>query len=308
MAARRLWAALAIELCLYVALILLFLDPPSRVAALLLIPLAMLTLRAGLILISFALSESLPSAAPLEPSARMHMWVSECAAFFTFLTLIMRGPGRDRYVPDGVRSVESEKPLIILLHGLLCSGAVWRPIAAALADRTGCEVRTPSMPRITASLSTQVNDFAALLEECLNPARRRRVIVIGHSLGGLIARQAAMRYGERLGISRVICIGTPHDGSRLVRFGYSHIARDLRPRKAAALARDCSNRFDIINVHAEHDNLVIPAQSSRLCCARNIGISGCGHMALIYSREVFEILVREIALAQEATIPSSCFR
>ncbi len=303
MAAYRLWVELAIEVLVYVVLIIALVAPEDHATALLLIPVWMLAVRIALVLASFWLSEPLSTAAHLSPSARWRMWICESVALYRFQSLIMSGAGPDRFVPQAA----NEKPVIVLLHGIFCNGAIWRPLAAALADRTGCEVHTPSMPRVTASLATQVDDFAALLEAQSSSGARREVIVVGHSLGGLIAHRAAMRHGDRLGIVRLICIGTPHGGSEVARLSRTRIARDLRPN-SPALARARSNSIEVVNIFAEHDNLVVPAQSSRLCCARNIPIAGCGHMALIYSRKVFEILVQEVAREAEhaLTAVSDC--
>lgn len=298
MAARRLWLALAVELAAYIALILVFVPPSARSAVLAVIPGAMLVVRFGLVLISFALSEPLPTATRLRPLTRVRTWLDECIAFCRFLLLIMSGPGREVYTPHSTEGVH-DKRSIVLLHGIFCSGAIWRPIAAALAARTGCEVRTPTLPHLTAALSTQVEDFAALLEPLRDASGERDVIVIGHSLGGLIARHCAIRYGERLHIGRVICIGAPHAGSRVARISLTSIARDIRPN-SAALACACDDRVELINIHGEHDNLVVPARSSLLSGARNIAIAACGHMALIYSPKVLEILVDEVGRHRDA--------
>ena len=288
MAARLLAAALALELALYLAMSELLLPPPLRWTGLLLIPIAMVTLRVCLVLVSFMISAPMETAERLSLQERVRMWAKECAAFFKFQWLILRGPSPDHFPPIALPR-RPDRPLVVLLHGIFCSGAIWRPIAATLAQRTGCEVWTPSIQGVTASLPTQIEEFIALLER-ENESRRQPLILIGHSLGGLIAREAA-RKAPHLRIEQVICMGSPHAGTVLAQWLPVRIARDLRPHAPAPHAVPGA----LLNIYCEHDNLVVPAQSSRLCGACNVCIRGCGHMALIYSSRALELLAQQIA-------------
>jgi pimeloyl-ACP methyl ester carboxylesterase len=131
---------------------------------------------------------------------------------------------------------EPRPKVAVLLHGLGESDLSWRsdPDYRALLRQLGW---TPVLVRYNtgrrvwqngAELSTQLD---ALLDTWAVPVSE--VALVGHSMGGLVAR-SAVHAGERQGaawtrsVTRLITLGTPHEGAPLARFG--HLARGLLSR------------------------------------------------------------------------------
>ena len=89
-------------------------------------------------------------------------------------------------------------PVILLIHGITCSGGTWDPVIPALAEHA--HVIAPDLlghgesdkPRTDYSLSAFASGMRDLLE-CLG---HERVTVVGHSLGGGVAMQFAYQYFE----------------------------------------------------------------------------------------------------------------
>ena len=75
-------------------------------------------------------------------------------------------------------------------------------------------------------VSTNGREFAALLEQLVAewPAPLGELVIVGHSMGGLVARSAC-HYGEearhawRPKLKKLVCLGTPHHGAPLERGG-----------------------------------------------------------------------------------------
>ena len=67
--------------------------------------------------------------------------------------------------------------------------------------------------------------------EVLDPYRQEpsldQMVLIGHSMGGLVARACMRRYGAK-GVAKLIALGSPHHGTRLARFGPGRNAQLLR--------------------------------------------------------------------------------
>jgi pimeloyl-ACP methyl ester carboxylesterase len=128
----------------------------------------------------------------------------------------------------------------VLVHGLADSEAVWRfPLepeasyGALLEEDLGY---TPFYVRYNTGLHISENGdaLADLLERLVerHPAGVRELVVIGHSMGGLVTRsacEAALRARHRwLGrLTHAFYIGTPHLGAPYERLG-SAVARVLR--------------------------------------------------------------------------------
>ena len=138
-------------------------------------------------------------------------------------------------MPDSLRG-ELHTPtrkLCVLLHGLCCHEGVWnypadpaRSYGSALRDDLGY---TPLFLRYNTGLPIPYNgkSLDTLLEKLLlaYPEPVDEIVLIGHSMGGLVLR-GACHFGAEQGaawvgkVSRVFYIGTPHEGSALEQVGH----------------------------------------------------------------------------------------
>lgn len=120
--------------------------------------------------------------------------------------------------------------LLLLIHGLCMNDTQWRrnghDHGASLAPALGA---TPVYLRYNTGLHTSVNgrDLALLLERLVAawPVPLERITVIGHSMGGLVAR-SAIATGRGLGqgwpglVQDLVFLGTPQHGAPLERAGH----------------------------------------------------------------------------------------
>jgi pimeloyl-ACP methyl ester carboxylesterase len=104
--------------------------------------------------------------------------------------------------------------VVLLLHGYLRAKDAFKPMTAAL-DAGGyapVPINYPSMWR-------GLDDHAAQLREVLNGLQGRfTVSLVGHSMGGLIARQVLAEGGswtENLTVNRLVMLGVPNQGAEL---------------------------------------------------------------------------------------------
>ena len=123
--------------------------------------------------------------------------------------------------------------LCVLLHGLCCHEGAWdypdnpaRSYGSALQADLGF---TPLFLRYNTGLPIPYNGKAldALLERLLAayPLPVEELVLIGHSMGGLVLRGACHFGAERdaawvARVSRVFYIGTPHEGAALEQVGH----------------------------------------------------------------------------------------
>jgi pimeloyl-ACP methyl ester carboxylesterase len=119
--------------------------------------------------------------------------------------------------------------LVVLLHGLCMNDVQWKrrnhDHGAALARDLGY---TPVYLHYNSGLHVSVNGraFAALLENLVRlwPVPLTELVLIGHSMGGLVAHSAC-HYGARARhqwlrrLDKLVFIGTPHHGAPLERSG-----------------------------------------------------------------------------------------
>lgn len=115
--------------------------------------------------------------------------------------------------------------LAVFVHGLCESEHAWRIGQAVYGERLQAELSyTPVYLRYNTGLHISDNGrrLARLLERLTAgwPVRVREIVLVGHSMGGLVARSAC-HYTELEGsscteaIRHVFCLGTPHLGADL---------------------------------------------------------------------------------------------
>ena len=67
-------------------------------------------------------------------------------------------------------------------------------------------------------------------------------------------------------------------------------------------AREAERRppCGVTSIYSPHDNLVVPYATSRLAWARNVALPGHGHVAILLSRSLAELVLAELAETRAA--------
>ncbi|MDB4949601.1 MAG: hypothetical protein JWM27_2250 [Gemmatimonadetes bacterium] len=148
------------------------------------------------------------------------------------ITPRLRHAGRPlRLHPDALAAAlpAANGRVLVMVHGVCMSDVQWlrggHDHGAALARDRGYTV---IHPHYNSGLHISVNGrtLARLLERAVGawPVPVREVAIVGHSMGGLVAR-AACRTAEEEGhawkgrLTKLVCLGTPHHGAPLERGG-----------------------------------------------------------------------------------------
>jgi triacylglycerol esterase/lipase EstA (alpha/beta hydrolase family) len=140
-----------------------------------------------------------------------------------------------------------------------------------------------------------IDGYVAVLAERVAAlsAGGRRVSIIGHSMGGLVARAYLRRHGGA-GIGAVVTLGTPHHGTALAPLAFGRNAFEMRRTSAWLAALEAAEAgawpVPVTSVYTCHDNIVAPQRSSELAGAVNVPLGGMGHMTLLFSPRVAAIV------------------
>jgi triacylglycerol esterase/lipase EstA (alpha/beta hydrolase family) len=194
---------------------------------------------------------------------------------------------------------------VLLIHGYSCNSGYWRPLSvhlrAAGVSHYGIDLEPPG-----AGIDDFVPQVAAAVERLRAAAGSERVIIVAHSMGGLVARAYVRQHGHAH-IARVITLGTPHHGTALANFGPGSNAAQMRrgsvwlgalaAHENAAEANLQRNLF--CSIYSVHDNIVAPQNSSELPGARNLVFGAIGHVALGRHPDIVRCALAEIVSAQQ---------
>ena len=127
------------------------------------------------------------------------------------------------------RFVNSDGRLLILAHGLCMNDLQWlrdgHDHGAGLAKEFGYTALYLNY-NTGRHISSNGHEFAATLEQLIKawPVPVRELVIVGHSMGGLISRSAC-HYAEEAGhawpevLKKMVFLGSPHHGAPMERAG-----------------------------------------------------------------------------------------
>jgi triacylglycerol esterase/lipase EstA (alpha/beta hydrolase family) len=195
---------------------------------------------------------------------------------------------------------------VLLIHGYACNSGYWLPMSKLLTQARishyGIDLEPPG-----ASIDDFVPQVRAAVQRLRAATGSEQVIIVGHSMGGLVARaylRDCAQGGAAAHVARVITLGTPHHGTALAHLGPGSNALQMRRGSAwlAALAASEANtqRMLISSIYSVHDNIIAPQDSSELPGARNLVFGAIGHVALGRHPDILQCTLKEIETAAQA--------
>ncbi|MFF4317260.1 esterase/lipase family protein [Streptomyces sp. NPDC001568] len=181
-----------------------------------------------------------------------------------------------------------QRPPVLLLHGFTDNRSVFVLLRRALGADGLRRVETYNYSPFTRDLRVTARHLARRVEELCERSGQDRVDLVGHSLGGLVARYYVQRLGGDARVRTLVTLGTPHAGTRVAPFMDAHpLVRQMRPEsevltELGAPSPGCRTRC--VAFWSEFDALMAPTGTARIehpdLDATNVQVTGIGHLAL----------------------------
>ena len=158
--------------------------------------------------------------------------------------------------------------------------------------------------RYQASAFSKVSSSARRLDRYIEEICQRHgceeVDVVGHSMGGIVARYyLTLGAGrERARITNLITLGSPHGGSVFSMFSVGQPNKQLRPRAAflqRLSAASPPENARVAFVWSKADALVGTSKQARWPGAEEVVYDDLGHISLLYSRRVAAEISKRLA-------------
>ena len=185
------------------------------------------------------------------------------------------------------------QPPIILLHGLFQSPACWLWLKHQLRRQGFSDLYAIALPPWK-DVEILTERLAKRVDELRHATGLQQVHLIGHSMGGIIARNYLQIRGGEHKVDHCLLIATPNSGSKLAPFALSPLGKLLMPGSAflqRLAAEPLPADARISTIYSRHDNMVLPYENARLDGARNIELAGSGHISLLFRRRVMQTIV-----------------
>ncbi|MFE1174702.1 alpha/beta fold hydrolase [Streptomyces sp. NPDC058773] len=199
-------------------------------------------------------------------------------------------------------------PPVLLLHGFIDNRSVFLLLRRSLHRHGWRHVEALNYSPLTCDLRKAAELLSRHVEEICARTGHRRVDLVGHSLGGLIARYYVQRLGGDTRVRTVVTLGTPHSGTRIAPLMSAHpLVRQMRPdseviAELSLPAPNCRTQF--VAFWSEDDQVMVPATTAKIShpdlIAYSVHVAGVGHLALPVNGTV-AAGIREALTSAEAT-------
>lgn len=278
---------LLLELAAYATAVVHFLDFTPIMAVLAACGI-LLGQRAGVIAVTYMVAMAHHSQAPkLSPLRAVCMVLVEYLAFLRLFLIIQ--PFERLWM--GADKLPPERPLVVLIHGYGCNRGCWWWMRKRL-EASGYAVATLNLEPPNGDIDSFVPVLDARILAACAASGNKRVTLVGHSMGGLVARAYLDRHGDEGRVERLITIATPHAGSLLARTGIGRNARQMEPGSTWLKALWSKRpKVPVVSLRNSHDNFVMPQDSQRFPGAQDVELPGIGHLAVLFSARTAESLL-----------------
>jgi pimeloyl-ACP methyl ester carboxylesterase len=291
MLSRALLYLISIELVLYAVIALGAGFSPGY--ALLLALAGHILLRALLVVLSFLFASwgasERPPEARIGPLAAVRMVLSEIGVTLLLFSCLQPLAPFLRRPPRLPRDKVSDPPAapLVLVHGYLCNAAFWYWMRRYLQRAGFSRIYTLDLEPPLGDIDELAVQLAQRVEQVSARTGATRVLLLCHSMGGLVARAYVRRHGGLDRVMGIVTLGSPHRGTALARLAMGVCGGQMRLPSVwlQGLAREeeAAATLPLGSVFSWHDNLVTPQDRAVLPGAAAEGLSGIGHMTLGFS-------------------------
>ncbi len=187
---------------------------------------------------------------------------------------------------------------ILLIHGILDNRSVFTVFRRALHRRGFGVVHAVNYGLFTGDLRDAARELHDHVERLCEATGADKVHIVGHSLGGVIARYFVQRMGGSARVDTLVTLGSPHAGTLGAYLIPTALGRQLRPGSPLLTeleepAPGCTTRFLV--VWSRMDQMVVPQRNARLqrpdLDVAQLELHDVGHLALPVDRRVVRWVV-----------------
>jgi pimeloyl-ACP methyl ester carboxylesterase len=253
---------------------------------------------------NFAMTARFASVTPddfhLGATARLRLFGEEFMATLLQSSWFMaRASAHERLYAD------ARQPPVLLIHGYGCNSGYWSHLTPLL-DAAHISHAALDLEPMLGAIDDYVPLVARAVDSLCAKANVTQVVIVAHSMGGLVARAYLREHGCSC-TAHIFTLGTPHHGTSLANLGIGKNAVQMRRARGAdeapesawlrtlAAAEDAQTRALITSFYTHHDNIVAPQTSSVLPGSRSIEFGGVGHVAMGRNPRILARLMQELA-------------
>ena len=186
-----------------------------------------------------------------------------------------------------VSDIEAAGTPILMIHGLIDNRSIWTLMQRGLRSRGFNHLTTLNYSPIVSDIRVAAAHLGEEVERIVAETGYERIHIIGHSLGGLIARYYVTRLAGDERVHTLVTLGTPHAGTYAAYAWPTRLVAQMRPdsgliEELRKPVPGCRTRF--VAYWSDLDALVFPQHNAAIdhpdLRVRNVALHGVGHLSL----------------------------
>ncbi|HUL90182.1 MAG TPA: alpha/beta fold hydrolase [Pseudolabrys sp.] len=256
-----------------------------------------LALHTGIVVASFVVTRRHAARTPAWPSlgllTAISVFLREWLAYLALYVVIQ--PFEQVWMGDDAsgRAAPGTIP-VLLIHGYLCNRSAWWWLRRKLRVNAFTTATINLEPPL-GSIDVFADQLHARIETLCADTEASQVSLLGHSMGGLVARAYLRKHGPAR-IAKLVTLASPHRGTWVARYGIGESAREMEPGSAWMQNLQLSEPgVPTLCIWSPADNFVVPQTSGRIENACDKMVPALGHVTELFSPLVLDILVSELA-------------
>ncbi len=190
---------------------------------------------------------------------------------------------------------------ILLIHGYLHDSSAWIYHRWQLRSHGFGPIYMLNLGYPFLSIRDYVKKVEAKVSQIKKETGRKDLILIGHSMGGIVSALYALRAASPDTVTRVIAIGSPLGGTHLARIALGADGKEMR-RNSELLKKLPEEilshpKIRFYHIATKTDQIVIPYTSELVGAVldRQYLLNDIGHVSLLYSPRVSKRIINWLA-------------
>jgi pimeloyl-ACP methyl ester carboxylesterase len=231
----------------------------------------------------------LPSPKPLEEKPKTPRFTAVRESLATLREVVLM----PRDLAPVLPRAKPGDDVVFLVHGFMASAGVFRPMKRRLEEETHAVVATFTHAP-GAGVARIAKSLARLVAKVPHGVR---VHLVGHSLGGLVARWYVQELGGHTRVTQTISLASPFHGTRHADRVPVLVGRDLAASSHLLhRLRARAHEFAVphTSIVADEDLMVVPSESAVFPVGDVVLLPGRGHNTLLYDDESMRHVVDRI--------------
>jgi triacylglycerol lipase len=184
---------------------------------------------------------------------------------------------------------------VLLIPGYFSNRGVWLFFTKLLRGLGAGHIHTIDPKPAWGDIRDHAKQVADVVDAILSTTGASQVNLVGHSMGGLIARYYIEHLGGAGKVGACVMLGTPNHGSLMSRVGVGVCAEQMRPGSAFLEElnkfESIEKRVKYVSIRSTFDNLLVPSGNAILGGnTKNIALDYMGHLTMLYSPKVARLV------------------